>query len=422
MKNSDNERTFCVYKHTSPNGKSYIGITSMNPPEQRWKNGKGYSHNIHFTNAINKYGWDSFTHEIIENNLTEEEAKILERKLIAQYNTFDSNDGYNCTNGGEVGKQHTEETRKNQSELAKRLWKDEEFRQKQIEFKKTLTGEKNPNYGNHKLSGENHPNYGKKLSPETVEKIRIKSSNISDETRQKMSDAAKNRMTPERIEYYRELATGRHPNEESRRKMSESQKARWNDELRKEWGEKFSGENSGMFGKHHSDETKQKLSEMFSGENSVWYGKHLTEETKQKLHDACTWKVPVVQLNLDGGYIAEFDSYSTAAKSINKGTSCIVECCNGNLKSAYGFMWVKKENYNTDNIIPYKNDGCKSVIQLDKDWSYINKYISTRDAERETGCLHQNIGKSCKQKGDCLSGGFRWMYEEDYINKINEEG
>ena len=80
MIDNDNERIFCVYKHTSPNGKSYIGITSMNPPEKRWKNGKGYSHNKYFTNAINKYGWDNFTHEIIENNLTEEEAKVLESK------------------------------------------------------------------------------------------------------------------------------------------------------------------------------------------------------------------------------------------------------------------------------------------------------------------------------------------------------
>lgn len=408
--------TYCVYKHTSPSGKNYIGITSMKPPEKRWANGRGYSHNAHFTNAINKYGWDNFAHEIIKDGLTKEEAESLERELIEKYRTFDTNDGYNATSGGEVGKQHTEETRKNQSELAKKLWQDEEFRQKQIEFKKTLIGEKNPNYGNHKLAGENHPNYGKKLSPETIEKIRIKSSNISDETRQKMSDSAKNRMTPERIEYYRELATGRHPNEETRQKMSKSQKNRWTEELRMEWGEKFSGENNGMFGKHHSDETKQMLSEKFSGENSPWYGKHHTEESKQKAHDSCSWKVPVVQLTLQGEFVNEFDSYASASKEIGCNPNSIISCCNGDLKSVHGFMWLKREDYIRTDVVPYKNDKYKPVVQLDKEWVYIDKYINTREAARMINGHHQNIGQSCKSKGVRISKGFRWMYEDDYIN------
>lgn len=33
---------YCVYKHTTPNGKVYIGITSKNPLK-RWNNGIGYS-------------------------------------------------------------------------------------------------------------------------------------------------------------------------------------------------------------------------------------------------------------------------------------------------------------------------------------------------------------------------------------------
>ena len=47
---------YCVYKHTSPNGMVYIGITRQNPIK-RWMNGKGYSYNTYFYNAILKYGW-----------------------------------------------------------------------------------------------------------------------------------------------------------------------------------------------------------------------------------------------------------------------------------------------------------------------------------------------------------------------------
>ena len=51
------ERTFTVYCHTNKiNGKKYIGITSKKP-EYRWNNGKGYSTQIVFARAIEKYGW-----------------------------------------------------------------------------------------------------------------------------------------------------------------------------------------------------------------------------------------------------------------------------------------------------------------------------------------------------------------------------
>ena len=37
IKNNIDEKCFTVYMHTSPNGKRYIGITSKNPPEKRWR-------------------------------------------------------------------------------------------------------------------------------------------------------------------------------------------------------------------------------------------------------------------------------------------------------------------------------------------------------------------------------------------------
>lgn len=43
---------YCVYKHTLPNEKIYIGITSQNPI-YRWDNGKGYKGQF-FYNAIKK--------------------------------------------------------------------------------------------------------------------------------------------------------------------------------------------------------------------------------------------------------------------------------------------------------------------------------------------------------------------------------
>ena len=91
---------YTVYKHTNnQNGKVYIGITSKKP-EYRWNSGKNYSNNEHFFSAINKYGWDNFSHEILFENLIKEEAEEKEIQLIKEYNSTDENFGYNLSPGG----------------------------------------------------------------------------------------------------------------------------------------------------------------------------------------------------------------------------------------------------------------------------------------------------------------------------------
>ena len=93
-------KTYCVYKHVSPSNKVYIGITCKRP-EERWNHGRGYWKNVHFTNAINLYGWDNFTHEIVCEELTKEEACDKERELIAFYRSNECAFGYNRSTGGE---------------------------------------------------------------------------------------------------------------------------------------------------------------------------------------------------------------------------------------------------------------------------------------------------------------------------------
>ena len=94
--------SWIIYKHTNKiNGKSYIGQTCQSP-HSRWNNGKGYSRTFKFGKAIDKYGWDVFTHEILEDGiLTQDDANIRECYYIDYYNTFA--DGYNSTKGGGNG-------------------------------------------------------------------------------------------------------------------------------------------------------------------------------------------------------------------------------------------------------------------------------------------------------------------------------
>ena len=92
---------YTVYMHTNKiNGKKYIGITRQKP-ERRWQKGCGYDRTF-FGNAIKKYGWDNFEHEILFDGLTKEMAIGFEMALIAMHRTNQREYGYNISIGGET--------------------------------------------------------------------------------------------------------------------------------------------------------------------------------------------------------------------------------------------------------------------------------------------------------------------------------
>ena len=83
-------------------------------------------------------------------------------------------------------------------------------------------------------------------------------SNLSDETRKKMSEVKKGENNPN---------YGKIFSEEHRKKLSEARK----------------GENNPNYGKIFSEEHKRKISEAIKGENHHNYGKTLSEETRRKI-------------------------------------------------------------------------------------------------------------------------------------------
>lgn len=97
--NWSEERPYCIYRHTSPSGKVYIGQTKQRNLKIRWgyEGGRYKGHTV-FTRAIKKYGWDNFKHEIIKTGLSQEEANEIERELIEFYKSLDMS--YNMAEGG----------------------------------------------------------------------------------------------------------------------------------------------------------------------------------------------------------------------------------------------------------------------------------------------------------------------------------
>lgn len=182
--------SYCVYKHTCPNGKVYIGITSQKPSHRWLSDGRGYSHNEHFYRAILRYGWDNIKHEILFDNLSRHDACKIEISLIEKHRSNNPQYGYNLSSGGEcsgsgvhrprsevaklkqsfamTGRKATEET-KEKMRLA-RIGKSHPHGSTKghyqpphsEEWKKEMSA---------RFKGENNPNYGKEMSEEQKRKI-----------------------------------------------------------------------------------------------------------------------------------------------------------------------------------------------------------------------------------------------------------
>ena len=197
------------------NKKQYVGITKFTIKERFLQHTR---RGFLLTEAINKYGEEKFSVDLIEEVESIAIAYEFEQYYIKQYNTKVPN-GYNLTDGGDGaygwiisdedrkrrskvmkrlhkekktgmhGKTHSEDTKKKMSDVTKgkpKPWligkeRSEETRKKISrgnigKINSAETREK-ISQNHHDISGKNNPMYGKKHSPETIEKLREKAKN-----------------------------------------------------------------------------------------------------------------------------------------------------------------------------------------------------------------------------------------------------
>ena len=163
---------YYVYAHTlKADGRKYIGITSQTLNE-RWRNGSGYKGSTHFKNAIDKYGWDAFDHEVLNVCNSREEAYKLEEQYISQFNTTNENFGFNLQTGGLSPKQYWKSVEKSASKRRGRKYTGEtllKFQEHARELSKANIGKPRSEETKHKIS-EKHK--GMTYGEETKQKLR----------------------------------------------------------------------------------------------------------------------------------------------------------------------------------------------------------------------------------------------------------
>ena len=183
-----------IYKITNQiNNKIYIGQTIKQRPTDRFSQHRyiarhldNQESNSYLHKAMNKYGVNNFIFETIE-EIDNEKLNEREKFWIAYYDCI-APKGYNLTIGGEgtpgysrVQSLEEREKRKQSNKLfyennpealkilqerTKKLWENEEYRNKVVKSNKKFALE-HPNLN----KGENNPMYGKKHTEEALKKI-----------------------------------------------------------------------------------------------------------------------------------------------------------------------------------------------------------------------------------------------------------
>lgn len=185
-----NSEEYVIYKYTCvKTNKSYIGQTK-NLQEREKYHQYPSSGCVAFRNAIQKHGWNTFTQEILARHLTLEQANQLEPLFIVKYNTVAPN-GYNIRSGGANGELH-ESTKYKISQALKGRTCSFETIEKRQQKRKGVPKSKEF------VAMVSALNTGKKRTEEQ----RLKMSRahqghvVSNETRQKISDANKGKKHP----------------------------------------------------------------------------------------------------------------------------------------------------------------------------------------------------------------------------------
>lgn len=275
-------RKYKVYKHTFPNGKVYIGITSKKNVKERWgENGKYYKSQFVYR-AIQKYGWENIRHDILFENLTKEQAEQKEIELIALYESNKSNKGYNIQNGGNTQGTMAFSTREKISRLRKEYIKN------------------------------NGSNWKENFQSEDAQKKR----------KQKLSEYYKNNVV----------------SEQTRQKISKAVKGKtghkWTDEEKLRHSELFKD-------RVFTEEWKNKISEAKKGSGNAMFGKKLSEEHREKISKALkisSKKRKVYCVETDTIY----ESISDAGRILNINSGCICRVClkKRNHTRGYHFEYV----------------------------------------------------------------------------------
>lgn len=325
-------KLFVLYKHTTPSGKIYIGITCSETKKRWGSNGVNYKSSTYFYQAIKKYGWDNIKHEILVLDLTETEAKKLEIETIAKYKADNRKHGYNTHVGGSTGwygKKLPEYVKQKMSLAQKGRKATEETKKKLREARKK---QKSPVPKGSKFTEEHKNKIGQALkgrvfSEETKKKLSLsnigKQAGIKNANYGKFGVLASHCEAVIRIEDNKRYECLSDASRENNTKVPHIIKCC-----------KHQSQTTGGYHWKCADEEKQNKLNIKEQERK----RLVAEKQANRIYQPIK-QIPTAVKNLDTGEV--FKSVSEASRSLDKkSTGHISDCCGGKRKTAYNYKWI----------------------------------------------------------------------------------
>ncbi|MCR4661703.1 MAG: hypothetical protein K5765_06890 [Clostridia bacterium] len=189
-------------------------------------------------------------------------------------------------------------------------------------------------------------------------------------------------------------------------------------ELYKEWceldSENKKGQESWNKGKKgtyhlpsHTEEQKKKMSLSQIGNKNHMYGKHGKNHPSSK---------PVMQFDLQGNFIAEYENTKEAAKLKNYLPSCITVCCNKITSFAYGYIWIFKADY-SENLLKERVVVARhyaksflSINQYDLNGNLIREWKNSKEIKEKSNFEIGSVFRCCNGKFKQYKG-YIWKYK-----------
>jgi len=204
-----NSYNMIVYKTTNIlNGKIYVGKDESMKPHYI---GSGYI----LKKAIKKYGKDNFKKEVLESCISREDLEEREKFWIKELDATNHEVGYNIAEGGSGGNTYYGKSEDEMSEIREKISKSGKGRVFSEEHKKKLSEAASRRKGNKpcKYKGMKYEDYM------DSEKVSL--------TKQKISDGAKRPMSNETKIKIGKVNKGKTMSDESKQKMSDAKKLYW---------------------------------------------------------------------------------------------------------------------------------------------------------------------------------------------------
>jgi len=151
----------------------------------------------------------------------------------------------------------------------------------------------------------------------------------------------------------------------------------------------------------------------------IWSYNDIELKTKYNLiREKLLNKYKVIQFLDDRSII--FDSVKEASEYNNISVTCVIYSCKGitGKNSGYNFRYYSDEKHNLYlNARDRRNDERLneiSIIQLSLDGNFIKRWSSATKVYKELGYNASCINACCRGQRK-TAGGFKWLYESEYI-------